>query len=290
MPKTCIYKEVDGLQLRVEAWGARTGSQRPVVLWAHGGALILGSRKSILPGFQDPLVKRGYTVVSLDYRLAPETKLAAVIEDLQDAYRWLHREGPHELGIDPERIAVAGASAGGYLTQMSGFCVEPRPRALISYYGYGEITTPWYAEPDPFYCQQPIVSREEAESAVGTTPLCEPPTPNERFRFYLYCRQQGRWPQEVADHDPRQDPRWFDRYCPYRNVTPEYPPTLLIHGTADTDVPYADSAMMAERLEEQGVPHELVTLEGAGHGLSDVSPQEVKAAHAKAHAFLQQYL
>ena len=290
MSATYTYKEVDGLSLRADVWGASQGARKPVVLWVHGGALIMGSRKQTLHPFQEQLLEQGYAVVSIDYRLAPETKLPGIIEDLRDAHGWLHKQGPKELGIDPERIAVAGASAGGYLTLMTGFCVSPRPRALVSYFGYGDITTPWYAEPDPFYRQQPLVSREEAESAVGKTPLYEPPAQNQRGRFYLYSRQQGRWPLEVAGHDPHQESRWFDRYCPIRNVSREYSPTLLIHGTVDTDVPYSESATMAARLKEHGVSHELVTLEGVGHGLSSAKPEEIASTNEKALAFLRRHL
>ena len=74
----------------------------------------------------------GFVIVSIDYRLAPETKLPAIIEDVQDAWRWLRQEGPKRFGIDPERMAAAGGSAGGYLTLMTGFCLKPRPRALVS--------------------------------------------------------------------------------------------------------------------------------------------------------------
>ncbi len=179
----------------------------------------------------------------------------------------MRQEGPTQFGIDPDRIATAGGSAGGYLTLMTGFCLEPRPRALVSYYGYGDITTPWYSKPDEFYRKQPLVPKEEAYGCVGHRELSEQPTPNRRGRFYLYCRQNGIWPNEVAGHDPHAEPKWFDPYCPIRNVTAKYPPALLIHGTEDTDVLYSESKNMAAKLAESGVKHEFVTVQGAGHGL-----------------------
>lgn len=129
--------------------------------------MIQGSRRSLEGNFHPEVLKRGYIVVSIDYRLAPETKLPGIIEDLQAAWRWLRQEGGRQFGIDPDRIAVAGGSAGGYLTLMTGFCVKPRPRVLVSYYGYGDITTPWYSQPDGFYRRQPLVPKEEAYRCVG---------------------------------------------------------------------------------------------------------------------------
>ena len=97
-------------------------------MWIHGGALIMGSRKGLDVRFCAELLKRNFAIVSIDYRLAPETKLPGIIEDVQDAWRWVRQEGPKRFGIDPDRIATAGGSAGGYLTLMTGFCLGPRPR------------------------------------------------------------------------------------------------------------------------------------------------------------------
>ena len=140
------------------------------------------------------------------------------MEDVQDAWRWVREKGPDLFRIDPERIGVSGGSAGGYLTLMTGFGVKPRPRALVSLYGYGDIVGPWYSRPDPFYSRQPAVSKEEAYQAVGGPAISEVSSPNNRSRFYLYCRQQGLWPKEVGGFDPEREPRAFDRYCPIRNV------------------------------------------------------------------------
>ena len=273
-PTTHVYKTVGQCQIKADVYHS-AAARKPAVLWIHGSALIMGSRKWLDNNFHTEIAKRGFVVVSIDYRLAPETKLPNIIADVQDAWRWVRQEGPKRLGIDPDRIAVAGGSAGGYLTSMTGFCLEPRPRALVSYFGYGDITTPWYSKPDEFYRRKPLVPKDEAYRCVGSRALSEPPAQNQRGRFYLYCRQQGIWPNEVAGHNPRTEPKWFDPYCPIRNVTAKYPPTLLIHGTADTDVPYVESKNMAAKLVEAGVTHEFITVDGAGHGLSGAKPERV---------------
>lgn len=264
-----VYKVAD-CEIQADVYRWPDDVIRPAILWLHGGALIFGHRGTLSPGQLRRYLKAGYAVVSADYRLAPEVKIEAIVEDLQDAYGWLRSEGPDLFRIDPERIAVVGHSAGGYLTLMTGFCVSPPPRALVSFYGYGDIAGPWYSRPDPFYSQEPAVPEEEALRDVGDRAL--PGTPfagralDDRHRFYLYCRQQGLWPKMVTGHDPDEEPEWFDAFCPLRNVTREYPPTLLLHGDQDTDVPCEQSVLMAQELERCGVEHELMILPGRGHG------------------------
>ncbi len=290
--QTHTYKQVGDCAIKADVYRAPGDEVRPVLLWIHGGALIAGERGGISRWQLERYLKAGFVVVSIDYRLAPETKLKGIIEDLQDAHRWLREKGPALARIDSTRLAVVGHSAGGYLTLMSGFCLKPRPRALVPFYGYGDIAGEWYSRPDPFYNQQPAVPKDEAYAAVGSTAISEGSNRN-RFRFYLFCRQQGLWPKEVAGHDPDNEPRAFDPFCPVRNVTKDYPPTLLVHGDKDTDVPYAQSVQMAAELKRQGVEHELITMTNRGHGFDGGRKAEedtvVVDAFARVLAFLTKH-
>jgi acetyl esterase/lipase len=285
--KTHIYKTVDKCDIKADVYGA-DDTVRPVALWIHGGALINGSRTGISRPLREGLLKAGFVVVSIDYRLAPETKLPAILEDVRDAGTWLRTKGPELFHIDPNRLAVLGGSAGGYLTLTTGYH-EKRPHALVSFWGYGDLTADWLAKPDEFYRKQPEVPKDEALKAVGDAVIAEPPEKSMRGRFYLYCRQQGLWPKEVVGLDPVKDNKAFDPFCPVRNVTPQFPPTLLIHGTRDTDVPYEQSVEMAKELKRHQVEHELLTVTDAGHGLSGAKPDEVAKVYERAIAFVQEH-
>jgi acetyl esterase/lipase len=289
-PQSFVYKNAGGCEIRADVWGAGAADKKPVAVWIHGGALIMGSRKlSPASRVLRPLLDAGFSVVSIDYRLAPETKLPEIVEDVQDAFRWV-RASAAKLRFNPDRLGVCGGSAGGYLTLMAGFSVRPRPKALVSYWGYGDIVGPWYSRPDPFYLKQAPVTREEALASVGSKPISEPAPKNDRGRFYLYCRQRGLWPGEVAGRDPETDAQWFSRYCPIRNVTRDYPPTMLVHGTADTDVPYEQSKLMAEGLQHAGVSHRLVTVPDGSHGIGNIAADEEDRIYREAAAFLVSHL
>jgi len=286
--ETHVYKVVEGCEIKADVFGASRGARKPCVIWIHGGGLIFGSRtKSPRATFLGALLQKGLVVVSIDHRLAPETKLPGIVEDVHDAWHWIREHGPRLYGIDATRMAMAGGSSGAYLTLMSGYSLRPSPRVLASFWGFGDITAPWEADPSAFYREEPLVSREEAKRSVGTVQVCEPPANVDRAYFYLYCRQQGRWLIEVTGHDPREDAKWFDPYCPLHNVTANFPPTILIHGTLDTDVPYQESKNLAGRFIEVGVKHEFISLEGVGHGFAGAQPEEAERAEVAAAAFLE---
>jgi acetyl esterase/lipase len=289
--ETHIYKVVNSYEIKADVFGASVGANKPAVVWIHGGGLIFGSRTTPRPAFLAALLQAGAVVISIDHRLAPETKLADILEDVLDAWQWVVGQGPKLFGIDPHRVAMAGGSSGAYLTLMSGYRVHPQPKALASFWGFGDITKPWEAEPSPYYVKQmPLISREEGIQKLGASALSDPGPDVDRGYFYVYCRQQGRWPIEVAGHDPSKEPDWFDLYCPLRNITPQFPPTILIHGTADTDVPFEESQNLAVCLKDAAVKSEFLALEDIGHGLSGASPDVVASVEGRAAAFLLDHL
>ena len=172
---------------------------------------------------------------------------------------------------------------------MTGFCLEPRPKALVPFYGYGDIAGEWYTKPDSFYNQRPTVSKDEAYQVVGDSVITNG---RGRFQFYLYCRQNGLWPKEVSGHDPDKEPKWFDPYCPVRNVTRDYPPTILLHGDKDTDVPFQQSIFMAQEFNRHSIEHEFIKLENLGHGFDGRDGMKnpiVAAAFESVLEFLQKH-
>jgi acetyl esterase/lipase len=296
---THTFKTVGACEIRLDVYEGMGAGARPVIVWLHGGALMFGSRGMIHPAQVERYVNAGYTVIAVDYRLAPETKLPEILQDVQDAIAWTRSEGARLFNLDLTRLAIIGHSAGGYLTLLAGCYVRPRPQALVAFYGYGDIVGPWYSTPSAFYCQQPQVSRIEAVAAVGETEISESPRRDsaefdparDRSRFYLYCRQRGCWPQAATGLDPRADYDAFLPYCPVRQVAADYPPTMLLHGDADTDVPYEQSVVMARALADASITHQLQSIPGGAHGFdADMGDPAVTAAFADVLRLLTQHV
>jgi acetyl esterase/lipase len=293
--QTYTYKVVDSHEIRADVYRLPGNGIRPAIIWLHPGALIVGSREWLASEQMATYLDAGYVVIAVDYRLAPETKLDEIVGDVEDAYAWVRTEGPELFQIDPDRVAVVGHSAGGYLALTAGHRLEPRPRALVSFYGYGDVTGTWIAEPDPTYLDRPVVSRDEAFAAIGDSVISDTEverSTDSRYPLYIHCRQQGSWPVVVSGHDPETDQQWFREYEPMLNVTPRYPPTMLIHGEADDDVPYERSVLVANELERHGVEHEFLTDPAWGHMFDAAEPDSraVQQLFAQILTFLERHL
>jgi acetyl esterase/lipase len=291
-PRTHTYKTAGDLKIKADVYRFPDARMRPVVVWIHGGALIGGHRGEVPGRIREYAADSGYVLVSLDYRLAPETRLPQIIEDLEHAFQWIRRAGPEEFHIDASRMAVIGGSAGGYLTLTSGFRVKPRPAVLFSLWGYGDLIGDWYSKPSPHARhRQSKLSREDAYRQVSGLPISDArDRKGDGGAFYQYCRQTGTWPLAVSGWDPAESPERFYPFMPVKNVTADYPPTVLLHGTADTDVPFEQSAMMVEEFKRHSVPHLLISIEGGEHGLAGGNPKQIDAAYAEAFWFVDERL
>ena len=96
----------------------------------------------------------------------------------------------------------------------------------------------------------------------------------------------------MSNHDPDKDRAWFTSYEPLRNVTSAYPPTLLLHGEKDKDVPFKQSVLMAEALKNRGVDYEFIANPDWGHSFdrSGMKDPTVKEAFGRILTFLGKHV
>ena len=290
---TVTYREIDGHKILADVYRPQDAKIRPVIVWIHGGALIMGNRdlekSDFLLAFAEA---EGCAVVSVDYRLAPETKLPDIISDIEEAFRWLAGDGAKQFHLDPRRIVVAGASAGGYLTLVTGYRVRPKPKALVALYGFGDLVGDWSSKPNPYPSfNLRKISREEAESQTDGTIISDSDArKGDGGLIYMYYRQNGLWPEEVSGFPRSTVADKITPFEPIRNVTRDWPPTLLIHGTRDTDVPYEQSELMAKKFKQKGVPFTLIPIENGEHGFEGGDPQKIRDAYKAMREFIKEHL
>ncbi len=287
--ETHIYKSIGDLRIGADVHRLQASMPRATAVWIHGGALINGGRQNLPRLLKHMLLDAGFAVVSIDYRLAPESKLAAIIKDIEDAFLWIERGGAGLFDGAPSPTVALGSSAGGYLALTAGYRTVPRPSAIASFWGYGDLIGEWYSTPSPHERHyRTVMPREQALRQVSGPPISNAADRNGNGRaFYQHCRQHGIWPEQVSGWDPRKEAGEFEPYMPLLNVDPDYPPTFLAHGTSDTDVPYEQASLMAEQFRRYGVPFELMRVDGAEHGLAGPDAGALPRAYAAAISFLR---
>ena len=289
--ETHIFKKIDGHEIAVDIYRVEGERLQPAVLFIHGGGLITGGRKAILPSHVEAFHNGGFHFVSINYRLAPETKLPEIVRDVEDAWTWLQQKAA-SFGIDRERIAILGHSAGAYLALIGGYKLHPRPAALVSIAGYGRLG---YSASTNLTALKKA-DEGDARQAVGGGTISES-GPNDSMQwylgrglFYLFCRQQGSWLREISGHDA-SDADWLKEYEPLRNVSADYPPTMLLHGEPDTDVLIEESELMQQALIRHGVAQEFVRNSKWGHAfLYMPNDASVGEAFRQIVGFLKQYV
>jgi len=257
------YCTVDGVALKMDVYFPQKAQSTPlpVTVYVHGGAWVGGDKESGAGMLAlDELRGRGYLVVSINYRLAPQYKFPAQIEDVKCAIRHL-RANAATYGLDAQRIGVWGGSAGGHLVALLG--TSDASAGLEGQGGYAEQSSRVQAVVDLF----------------GPADLP------------AFAADMGAGAQVVFGATSKDDPVLV-RASPVTYVSPDDPPFLILQGEKDQTVPPSQSQILYARLQAAGVPATLVMVKNAGHGFQPVggaiSPTRAELARLIADFFDQQ--
>jgi len=256
------YERANGWEGKLDVYALRTpqgAPTSPVVIFIHGGGWVQGTKEgSQLQGVL-PYIAMGYSVVNVEYRLANVSLAPAAIEDCRCALHWVAAHAK-DYNFDVDRIVVAGASAGGHLALTTGMIPagagfdrgcpvlgEPKVAAIVDFFGITDI----------------------ADLLDG--PNKKPFPESWPYTVQWLGNQPNR--AEIAKAS-----------SPLTYVRAGVPPTISIHGDADPLVPYNHSVRLQDALQKAGVAHELVTVQGGGHGT--FSTAEWQRAFAAIDRFL----
>ncbi|GAB7018221.1 alpha/beta hydrolase [Halostagnicola bangensis] len=250
-------RSIDGpdgdLPIRIYEPTAEPESERPLLLYFHGGGWVIGSIDTHDGTCRKLAADSGYPVVSVDYRLAPEQPFPAGLRDCYAALEWA-ADAASELEADPERIALAGDSAGGNLAAGTALLARDRDgpavaAQLLVYPATGDVT-----EMDSY-----------EENAEG----------------YFLTADEMKW---FEGHYFENDVQRGNVYAAPRLAADlsELPPATIL--TAGFDPLRDDGAAYANRLEEAGVPVTYHNYDDMIHGFFGMTeePTNFDRAH-KAH-------
>ena len=250
------YGVADGVSLKLDLYQPENAEGAlPAILFIHGGGWVKGGKEDYAY-YCSRFPLKGYVVASMGYRFADKYKYPGCIEDAKCAVRWL-RANAAQYHIDPNKIAVAGGSAGGHLAMMTGYSsdvpelegtggnpdVSSRADAVINLYGPTDLTT------------------EVARVHPTITRFLDAPYAQEPYRY--------------------------DMASPIYHLDANDPPTLIIQGTLDTLVTPDQADALAARFQALGMDYWYDCLPGWPHTM-DVARPVNERVQKVIHAFLQQ--
>jgi len=220
---------------------ASSAAPAPLIVWVHGGGWRGGSKNEVPLA---PLVARGWAIASVDYRLTPVAPFPANVHDLKAAIRFLRaRHAQYRLATD--RIAIAGASAGGHLAALVGVTN-----------GHAELEGDVGADRTQRSDVHAIVS---FYGASNLETILKQSTP-----FGLGVRIPAL--QLLFRGQPEEKPALARLASPVAQVDAGDPPLLLLHGDQDPQMPVAQSIEFVGAYERAGLQARFVPLHGSVHG------------------------
>ncbi len=232
--KDVEYAQAGGVRLTLDAHVPEGAGPFPTAILVHGGGWVAGDKQEYITYIFQPLTAAGFAWFSINYRLAPQFKFPADADDVEAAICFV-KANAAKFKVDPKRIALIGESAGGHLVSYVGARnqKDSKVAAVVSMYGIHDLVA---------------------------AALAWKPVPHEILDLFGI-------PAVDAETAPI-----LIKASPVIYNTKEMPPFLLMHGSKDEDVPYEQSVEMCTKMKQAGARCDLVTVEGAPHGMDHWEP------------------
>jgi acetyl esterase/lipase len=256
--KDIEYGKGGDVELKLDLYRPKKRDNRlPAVVFIHGGAWRGGSRE-MYHYYCVKFAERGYAAATISYRLLRVAPFPAAVQDAKCAVRWM-RANAAKLGVDPNRIGVAGGSAGGHLSMMVAYATDipelegnggyadtsSRVQAIVNIYGPTDLTT------------------EEARTDDTVS----------KFLGAAF---------DVA-------PDRYQLASPITHVSQDDPPTLILHGSIDSTVPIEHAEMLVDGLKKAGLEYDYDRVEGWPHAM-DLESNVNRHCLAKMFEFFDKHL
>jgi acetyl esterase/lipase len=250
-----VYGTASNYQLKLDIWQRKDSKPgTPTLIYYHGGGWIWGDRTGATLFFL-PFLEMGWNVVHVEYRLADVSVAPAAVEDCRCALRWVVQNAK-KYNIDVTKIVLTGHSAGGHLALVAGM-LPPDTGLDNLCYGTEDLKVAaiinWFGPSDVVDLAQGPNLKNYALMWIGSSP--------DRLAI-------------------------AKRVSPLTYIRRGLPPIITIHGDKDDVVPYEHAVRLHKALNDVGVPNQLVTIRGGGHG--QFSSEQLQDAYVKIHAFLKE--
>lgn len=224
------------------------------VLYLHGGGLLYGERDDLPRPYVRLFTDAGYTMLCMDYPLAPETALPEILDAVFDGWRAHVAQGVADGSY--EGYYLFGRSSGAYLALMLAARISrdpsaPQPLGILDFYGYPDLHNKAFIEPAKAYTALPAVERRDAERIVGSAGDMPTSGPKAlRYALYVHARQQpGAWLDllGLTETDGVPNQQLLDACSLGADDIAHLPRLFITASSADEDVPFRISKTLARQ-------------------------------------------
>ncbi|MBI5772901.1 MAG: alpha/beta hydrolase [Verrucomicrobia bacterium] len=251
-----VYGRKFGVALTLDVIQPAKSNGFGIVYMVSGG--WVSSHAGVSPKLYAPFLERGYTIFAVCHGCQPKFTIPEITEDIHRAIRFI-RFNAKQWGVNPERLGISGGSAGGHLS----------------------LTMAVHGGPGPAQAKDPV---DRTSSAVQAVACLFPPTdflnygkPGEdAVGVGILKNYKAAFGSEANTAEGRQ--KLGRQVSPIYFITPKLPPTLIIHGDADTLVPIQQAETFVARATKAGATARLIVKPGAGHGWPDREPSYAQMA------------
>ncbi len=260
-------------------------------IYLHGGAWYLLDKDTGTRPFFSYLAAQGHVIMDLAYRLAPETDMMGMVNDVKRAIGWI-KENASAYQLNPNRIVLGGGSSGGHLALLSAYTSNnpqftPRELegkdlgvcAVISLYGPADLKAMYY------HTSQHLTTRSTPGSPKKAVPTKMPAwiikkmgKDYDRLGMNKGFENAGAFAPLLGGH-PDECPETYALFSPVTHVHSGCPPTLLIHGEHDLMAPVKATRFLHKRLTEERILTVMHILPQTDHAFDLIQPKTSPAAH-----------
>jgi acetyl esterase/lipase len=239
-----IYKKAGGTAFTMDVVLPKKPNKAAVVYMVSGGWI---SDHSMLKGGEEmekAFTEAGFTVFEVVHGAQPRYKVSEIVDQVQTAVRFIHSHAT-QYGIEPNRIGVTGISSGAHLSLMIGGSPDSRVKAVAAIAPPTDLAN--WGKADFLFTDDPVLAM--FVHAIGFD----------------------------SNSSKRDMNALASRLSPISLVNSKYPPTLIVHGDADTVVPLQQAQVMDNALAKAGTVHKLEVIHGGGHDDKTFGPGLTKA-------------
>ena len=255
-----VYGRKEGLAMTMDVFTPKKNANGAAVIWVVSGGWF-SSHAAINPKLAEAFTQRGYTVFEVVHGSQPRFTIPEILPDIHRSVRYI-RSHAKDFKIDPDRIGISGASAGGHLSLMQGMAGDlgdPKAKDPVDRVSSRVQAVACFFPPTDF-----LNYGEKGKNAIGRGTLANFKAPFDFKQIDPKTKTFERITDEAKIVEIAK------AISPITHVTADDPPTLIIHGDNDFLVPIQQAETMIAKLKDAGVPAELVVRKGAGHGWKDL--------------------